>query len=298
VGASGDGTTPLYASWNGATDVASWQVMAGSNPNALVPLSSTRRSGFETTISANSNQPYFAVRALSSSGKVLATSPVAATPAHVAVYGHSAFVSPQGTGAIPASCAANHPCSVDTTITSGRTVVATTGRERLSQGSGGLLFFRLSGAGRALLGKASNRRLGVQVTVHDASGTRGSTGMDLIKFSASGGGPKRSVSQSPKLQLVGLTDFVNSKGTGGILAGCFANAPCRVTTTLSVGRTVISRTGREYLGPSTLGYLIFQLNGTGQSMLAHAPGNQLGAQVRISSSQGAASGQVALVGFS
>jgi hypothetical protein len=61
---------------------------------------------------------------------------------------------------------------------------------------------------------------------------------------------------------------------------------------------VIARTGREYLGPSTLGYLFFQLNGTGQSMLAHASGNQLGAQVGLSSSQGTASGQVALVGFS
>ncbi|HEV3130243.1 MAG TPA: arylsulfotransferase family protein [Solirubrobacteraceae bacterium] len=298
VGAAGDGTSRLYASWNGATDVASWQVMAGSIPNALVPLGSTRNAGFETAIDANSNAPYFAVRALSASGRVLASSPVAATPAHVAVYGHSAFVSPQGTGAVPASCAANHPCSVDTTITAGRTVVATAGRERLAAASGGLLFFRLNQAGRSLLNKASNRRLGVQVSIHDASGTRGTAGMDLIKFSAGGAGPKRSVVQSPKLQLIGLTDFVNSKGTGGILAGCFAAAPCRVTTTVSVGRTVIARTGREYLGPSTLGYLFFQLNGTGQSMLAHASGNQLGAQVGLSSSQGTASGQVALVGFS
>jgi outer membrane protein assembly factor BamB len=298
VGASGGGTTQLYASWNGATDVASWQILGGSNPNALVPLGSARRTGFETRIAANSNAPYFAVRALNSSGKGLATSPVAATPAHVAVYGRSAFVSPQGTGAVPASCAANHPCSVDTTITSGRTVVATTGRERIAQGAGGLLYFRLNGAGRSLLNKSSNRRLGVQVSVHDSSGTRGTTGMDLIKFSSGGRGPKRSVSQSPKLQLIGLTDFVNSRGTGGILAGCFAAAPCRVTTTLSVGRTVIARTGREYLGPSTLGYLIFQLTGAGQSMLAHAPGNQLGVQVKLSSSQGTASGQIALVGFS
>ena len=109
---------------------------------------------------------------------------------------------------------------------------------------------------------------------------------------------RRSVTQSRQLQLVGLTDFVNSTATGGILAGCFATSPCRVTTTISSGRTVIARTGREYMGPGTVGYLIFQLNSTGQSMLAHASGNQLGAQVKISSSQGTAVGQLALVGFS
>ena len=67
--------------------------------------------------------------------------------------------------------------------------------------------------------------------------------------------------------------------------------------TVSVGNTVISRTGREYLGSGTLGYLIFQLNGAGQSMLGHAAGNQLGAQVKVTSSQGNAVGQLALVRF-
>jgi hypothetical protein len=297
VGGS-NGAVKLYASWNGATDVSSWQVLAGSSPSAVFPVSTTAKTGFETAIDASSSAPYFAVRALDSSGRALATSPVVSTPAHLAIYGHSSFVSPQGTGAIPVSCAADHPCSAATTITAGSTVIASTGHERIGQNGGGLLFFTLNGAGRSMLSKAAGHRLGVQVSVHDASGTTGSTGLDLIPFSTSGRGPARSVSQSPGLQLVGLTDFVNSRGTGGILAGCYATSPCQVTTTISVGRTVISRTGREYLGPGTLGYLFFQLNSAGQSMLAHAPGNQLGAQVKISSSQGTASGQLALVGFS
>ncbi len=298
VGTAGGGSTRLYASWNGATDVSSWRVLAGVTPNSLFPVQTDGKAGFETAISATSTASYFAVQALGSSGHVLATSPVVSTPAHLAIYGRSAFVSPQGTGAIPVTCAANHACSVDTTITAGRSVIARTGRERIGQGSGGLVFFTLSRAGRSMLAKAAGRRLGVQVSVHDASGTTGSAGLDLIPFSASGPGPHRSAVQSPNLQLVGLTDFVNSRGTGGILAGCYASAPCRVTATISVSRTVIARSGREYMGPGTLAYLFFQLTARGMSLLGHAAGNQLGTQIRISSSAGTASGQLALVGFS
>jgi hypothetical protein len=98
---------------------------------------------------------------------------------------------------------------------------------------------------------------------------------------------------------VGATDFVSSQGTGGILAGCQAPvSACQVTSTVSVGRTVIARTGREYLDAGDLGYLLFSLTPSGRSMLAHAPGNQLAAQVRITDGRATATGQIALVGFS
>ncbi len=66
----------VYASWNGATEVASWRVLAGSSANALVPVASAPKAGFETAIplSGAAAGRYFAVQALASSGAVLGTS--------------------------------------------------------------------------------------------------------------------------------------------------------------------------------------------------------------------------------
>jgi hypothetical protein len=72
------GVTAVYASWNGATGVASWQLLAGPDANHLTPTGATTpRSGFETTIPAPA-AAFYQVRALSASGKVLATSRAAA----------------------------------------------------------------------------------------------------------------------------------------------------------------------------------------------------------------------------
>ncbi|HYM55873.1 MAG TPA: arylsulfotransferase family protein, partial [Solirubrobacteraceae bacterium] len=65
--------TSVYASWNGATTVASWQLLAGSRAGHLTAVSTTPRSGFETTIPAPA-AAFFEVRALSASGRVLGTS--------------------------------------------------------------------------------------------------------------------------------------------------------------------------------------------------------------------------------
>ena len=71
-GTSGDLT--VYASWNGATKVASWQVLGGSTPTQLSPVAEAPAKGFETSIAASTSLPYVAVRALDSSGQVLGTS--------------------------------------------------------------------------------------------------------------------------------------------------------------------------------------------------------------------------------
>jgi hypothetical protein len=65
----------VYASWNGATDVASWQVLAGATRTALAPLAKFREAGFETAMPVPSAGPYFAVRALNKNGRVIGTSP-------------------------------------------------------------------------------------------------------------------------------------------------------------------------------------------------------------------------------
>jgi Arylsulfotransferase (ASST) len=67
------GTTTVYASWNGSTAVASWQLLTGPNATQLTAVSTTPRGGFETTI-PSPGAPYVEVRALSASGRVLGTS--------------------------------------------------------------------------------------------------------------------------------------------------------------------------------------------------------------------------------
>lgn len=64
----------LYASWNGATEVATWEVIAGSRQDQLKPLGAVPRDGFETAISARTTEPYVAVRAQDSSGRALGVS--------------------------------------------------------------------------------------------------------------------------------------------------------------------------------------------------------------------------------
>jgi hypothetical protein len=68
------GGATVYASWNGATSVASWRVFAGKSRSALHEVGSGRRSGFETAIAVRSKGPYFAVEARDAKGKVLAKS--------------------------------------------------------------------------------------------------------------------------------------------------------------------------------------------------------------------------------
>src|SRR5215212_4900724 len=64
----------LYASWNGATDLESWEVLAGSRPDRLEPLGSVTRDGFETAILACSAESYVAVRAKDASGRTFGIS--------------------------------------------------------------------------------------------------------------------------------------------------------------------------------------------------------------------------------
>ena len=63
----------VYASWNGATEVSSWEVLAGPRPGQIEPLGSVPRNGFETALSVQSPHPYVAVRAKDRSGRVLGT---------------------------------------------------------------------------------------------------------------------------------------------------------------------------------------------------------------------------------
>ncbi len=72
--ASSSAPVTVYASWNGATTVASWRVLAGPSPSQLTPVAGAPKSGFETTIATPGPEPYVAVQALNAAGAVLGTS--------------------------------------------------------------------------------------------------------------------------------------------------------------------------------------------------------------------------------
>ena len=74
VASSTDGREEtVYASWNGATDVARWRFLGGSTPKSLAPMALAQHEGFETSVSIVPTA-YVAVQALGHSGRVLATS--------------------------------------------------------------------------------------------------------------------------------------------------------------------------------------------------------------------------------
>jgi hypothetical protein len=64
----------IYVSWNGATEVAAWRVLAGRGPEELKPVGYFPRAGFETTATVQEEGPYFAVKGEDVSGQDLATS--------------------------------------------------------------------------------------------------------------------------------------------------------------------------------------------------------------------------------
>jgi hypothetical protein len=79
VTAHAGGSATVYASWNGATQVASWRVLAGPSSTQLAPVATASRTGFETAIATPGGVGptiYVAVQALEASGAVLGTSSV------------------------------------------------------------------------------------------------------------------------------------------------------------------------------------------------------------------------------
>ncbi len=63
----------IYASWNGATNVARWQLLAGPRISSMRPSRTVPRRGFETAAPAP-RHAWIAMRALDARGRVLGTS--------------------------------------------------------------------------------------------------------------------------------------------------------------------------------------------------------------------------------
>jgi hypothetical protein len=64
----------VSVSWNGATGVARWQLLAGPGAEGMTAVADAPAAGFETTIPASTTQPFVAMRAYDAAGNVLATS--------------------------------------------------------------------------------------------------------------------------------------------------------------------------------------------------------------------------------
>jgi hypothetical protein len=83
--AAGSGASPatVYASWNGATLVSSWRLLAGASPSSLTAVAQVPRDGFETAIPvpAGTAGPDVEVQALGAEGQLLGTSAASAESA-------------------------------------------------------------------------------------------------------------------------------------------------------------------------------------------------------------------------
>lgn len=64
----------VYASWNGATNVAKWEVLAGSSAANLKTVARGSRTGFETALKLSRTYRAYEVRALTGNNRVLGTS--------------------------------------------------------------------------------------------------------------------------------------------------------------------------------------------------------------------------------
>jgi hypothetical protein len=66
-----DGGTTVYVSWNGATEVAGWQLYTGDDASSLRYAGTAPRRGFETAIRLRGPAPAVQVRAVDAHGAVL-----------------------------------------------------------------------------------------------------------------------------------------------------------------------------------------------------------------------------------
>jgi len=66
--------TIVHASWNGATEVASWRVLAGAHPDSLRPQATIAATGFESSTILPKKYAYAAVQALDSAGAAIGVS--------------------------------------------------------------------------------------------------------------------------------------------------------------------------------------------------------------------------------
>jgi hypothetical protein len=70
------GTTTVYASWNGATQVTSWKVLGGNSAGHMKVIATKSKNGFETAIAIKRSAKHYKVEAVNSAHKVIGSSKV------------------------------------------------------------------------------------------------------------------------------------------------------------------------------------------------------------------------------
>ena len=76
--------TIVHASWNGATGVAAWRVLAGAHRGSLAQAATISSTGFESSTILPEKYAYVAVQALDAAGQRLGTSPTVAVESYAA----------------------------------------------------------------------------------------------------------------------------------------------------------------------------------------------------------------------
>jgi hypothetical protein len=74
------GKVTVFASWDGATQVTAWKVLAGSNANHLPVVATKAKSGFETAIKLAKGAKVYKVQAFDAKGHLLRTSKAFTVP--------------------------------------------------------------------------------------------------------------------------------------------------------------------------------------------------------------------------
>jgi hypothetical protein len=72
----------VYASWNGATEVRSWRVLAGESRGRLRAIAEAPKHGFETRIAVPAGSRYVQVQALDERGRALRASQAVRPTSH------------------------------------------------------------------------------------------------------------------------------------------------------------------------------------------------------------------------
>jgi hypothetical protein len=275
-----NGTIRVTPSWHGESGVSSWVISAGSTATTLTDVASVSAS--HATYVSPDAEADFEVEALNAAGQELGVSGTAPTPSNVAVFGHTAFVARRGPGGLPVRCNLISACRVSTTIILGHRTIARTGLQGVPAG-GGIVHFPLSSAAHALVDNAGNAGLTVTVTVHSSTGRSATRTMKLVRFTATGSGPRRLAGSSAAVRILGVTDFVSHGWTGGILVACRQSTPCTVTPTVSLAGTALATSTAQTIGAGEIGYLSFRMTAAGHARLMRALGNQLGVGLQVTS---------------
>jgi Arylsulfotransferase (ASST) len=294
-----NGDVKVYASWNGATRVAFWNVLGGPKHTSSGWFTTSPRTGFQTVMTLHSEPRFLKVQALDSSHHVLGTSTVHVDHPHVAIFGPDVFVPARGGySRLPVGCFTGHDCRISVKVSWGRKQVAQSEPQPVHSRTGTLVRFMLSAAGRRDLNRSSAHKLRVLITIHDSSGATATKHMTLYAYMIQGAGPKRGAHNTPTVQIASTNAYVaSSGGRGQLLAACYGPSACHVQATITSGGTVIGTQKNEHIGAEELGQVYFQLTQAGQTMLQHAKGNQLAAQVKLSNGHDTATGHIALIGY-